>query len=207
MEKSEEEKLRELIRKELDNRAKLHETKFDEKKLRGEVTGMSVERQRIIDEEIRNFYMKKGNYQPYVNEEGDTEWLTEAELKEREMQIPVDMEELEVGQKKIRNRAIVIVVLFFLALVLILFSMREKTGSIQVICSIPDATIVLDGVPTEMVTDFTLKGISPGPHLISVMKTGYYLEGEVNRRINLRAGTNEIVTFTMKPKADSSLGR
>jgi hypothetical protein len=207
VDKSEEEKLRELIRKELDNRDKLLGSKHEERRIRIESGGMTPDQQRIIEDEIRTFYKQKGDYRPYTNEDGDVEWLSEDEIHEREMQIPVDIEELEEGQKKIRNRYILLVVLFFCALGLLAFSLRDKTGTIQVISNIPDCTIILDGVQTEFRTDYTLKKMSAGAHLISVTKFGYVVEGELNRRVKVQTGGNEIIVFNLKPRSESGNGR
>jgi hypothetical protein len=207
LDKAEEERLRELIRKELENREKMRDATLDERLSRIDASGLSSERERIIEEEIRDFYVRKGNYRPYENEDGDTEWLTETEIKEREIQIPVDMEELETGQKRVRSRAMLLVILFFFAVALVFLALREKTGSIQIICNVPGATISLDGTPTEFVTDFTFKGLSPGSHLVSVFKSGYALEGDANRRIDIQPGNEVILVFSLKPVSGNNLGR
>ena len=146
----EEEQLRQLIRKELENREKLRSRSVPQL---GD-GDISAERRRVIEDEIADFYRSRGGYLAVTNEHGEVEWLTDAEAREREQQIPVDMEELEEGQRRVRLRIVVLCALFFVAVVLVFVAMREKTGRIQVISNVPDATIILDGASTEFQTDF-----------------------------------------------------
>jgi hypothetical protein len=199
MDKQEEARLRELIRKELENRTAIKASEAPRDGVR--TSGLSEERQRIIADEIREFHRRRGGAQEYVNEEGNVEWLTEEEIVERDKQLPVDMEELEVGQRDVRNRIVLLSVLLFAGLALMFVSLREETGSVQVICNVPRATIHLDGSPTEYLTDFTLKGLPAGAHLISVSKTGYVAYGERSARIDLSEDEQEVVVLRLEPKS------
>lgn len=206
MDPREEEELRQLIRRELENRERLREEQGSELGQRLSAP-MSEERRRIIEEEIEGFYRAKGGYQRYENEEGDVEWLTEADILEREQQIPVDMEELEVGQRRVRNRLIVSVILIVLGVALLMILLREHTGSIQVICNEPGATVHLNGSPTEYVTDVWLRNLPAGPHLVSVSKYGFVADSQASRRVDLRAGETEVVILKLKPtRTDSTSG-
>ncbi|MFH1852034.1 MAG: hypothetical protein ABIA75_06780 [Candidatus Neomarinimicrobiota bacterium] len=199
MDKKEEARLRELIRKELENREALKGL-ADAADERDYVPGgMSEERARIIEEEIRKFHTERGKAREYVNDEGDVEWLTEAEILERGKQLPVDMEELEIGQKHVRNRVMMLSLLLFVALVLMFVALREKTGSVQVICNVPKATIYLNGSATEYLSDYTLKGLPGGSHLISVFRPGYVANGAANARVRIVPGSEEIVILKLKP--------
>lgn len=204
MDKKEEAKLRELIRKELENREALRDSSKSADEREYVPGGMSEERERIIEEEIRKFYSERGDAREYVNDEGNVEWLTEDEILEREKQLPVDMEELEVGQKHVRNHVITLSLLLFVALVLMFVALREKTGSVQVICNIPKATIYLNGSPTEYLSDFTLKGLPGGSHLISVSKYGYTADGPKNARVRVTPGSEEIVVLKLQPITQSN---
>jgi len=195
MDPQEEKQLRQLIRKELENREQLRHTPESPD---GEE--LTEERRRIIEEEIRNYYLNKGGHRPFTNEEGDVEWLTEPEIRERERQIPVDMEELEVGQRRVRMRMILLTGLFFLVIILLMLAMRDRYGSIQVISNVPGATIVLDGSPTEFLTDSKLSKLPPGAHLIAVTKPGYIADGPASLRVNLKAGVNEVVALKLIPQ-------
>ncbi len=199
MDKKEELKLRDLIRKELESRAEMKSSAEDSDGERYIPGGMSEERERIIEEEIRAFHLERGNAKEFVNEEGDVEWLTEAEIMEREKQLPVDMEELEVGQKHVLNRVLILSLLLFAGLVLLFVALRERTGSVQVICNIPRATIHLNGSPTEYLSDYTLKGLPGGSHLVSVSKFGYTAEGAKNAKVRITPGSDEIVVLKLKP--------
>ncbi len=197
MNKQEEQELRKLIRRELENRERLSSKEED---LSSDGPELSEERRRIIKEEISNFYLNKGGYKPFENEQGDVEWLTEAQARERERQIPVDMEELEDGQRRVRLRILTMIILAFVVLVLLLFAMRDRYGSVQVVSNVPGATIVLDGSPTEFQTDFKLSKLPPGAHLIAVQKAGYVPDGPASERINLGVGEHKVVALQLKPQ-------
>jgi hypothetical protein len=203
MDPREEEQFRDLIRRELENRERLRGS--DEHRL-PKPENVSEDRQRIIEDEIAAFYRAKGGYRRVVNEEGEVEWLTEQELQERDGQLPVDMEELEDGQRRVRNRILLFVLLGLFAVALVFVLMRERTGSIQVICNVP-ATIMLNGSPTEFMTDNRLDHLPVGPHVISVSKYGYVPDGDAGTKVDLKAGRSEVVVLKLKPQSTDSLGR
>ena len=205
MDPREEAELRKLIRRELENRDRLREQESGEQRRRWD-EGFSDERRKIIEEEIESFYRAKGGYQRYVNEDGDVEWLTEAQIREREQQIPVDIEELEVGQRAVRNRLIASALLIAIGIVLIMLLLRERTGSVQVICNVPDAKISLNGSPTEYVTDTVLRNLPTGPHLISVSKYGYVPDGPNGKRVDVRPSKREVVILKLKLAGTDSGG-
>ena len=203
MDPREEENLRSLIRKELENRERLREA--GEHRL-PKPEELSDDRQRIIEDEIAAFYRAKGGYRRVVNEEGEVEWLTEQELRSREGQLPVDMEELADGQRRVRNRLLLFTFLGLCAVALVFVLMRERTGNIQVICNV-SATVVLNGSPTEYMTDTRLDHLPIGPHVISVNKFGYEPDGAASTKVDLQAGHNEVVVLKLKPQVKDSLGR
>jgi hypothetical protein len=205
MDQSEEQRLRELVRRELEARERMKAPDASPKSAQWSQT--DAERQKIIADEIRRYYEARGNYQSFTNEEGEAEWLTAEEIAERQMQIPVDVEELEEGQKHVRAHFLVIALLGFLILTLMIFAMRERTGSVQVISNVPGSTIVLDGTATEFRTDFMLKDLSPGAHLISVQKMGYGIVGDPARRIEVEAGEEKIVIFELQPRNGGGFGQ
>lgn len=206
MDPREEEELRQLIRRELENRERLREQPGSEPAPRWSEHA-SEERRRVIEEEIERFYQSKGGYRRFENEEGDVEWLTEVEILERERQIPVDMEELEVGQRRVRNRLIASVILAVLGMVLLMVLLHERTGSIQVICNEPGATVHLNGSATDFVTDTWLRNLPAGPHLVSVTKYGFTADSQATRRVDLRAGETEVVILKLKPtRTDTASG-
>jgi len=197
MDSREEQELRKLIRRELKNRARLRGTGGG---LSPDGTALNDERRRVIEEEIRKFYVGKGGYKPYENENGDVEWLSETEAHERDRQIPVEMEELEEGQHRVRMRILTMTILAMVVVVLLIVAMRDRYGSIQIISNAPGATILLDGSPTEFLTDYKLTKLPPGTHLIAIQKAGYVPDGPVSMRVNLTAGEHEVVALQLKPQ-------
>ncbi|RPH94526.1 PEGA domain-containing protein [candidate division KSB1 bacterium] len=206
MDPREEEELRHLVRKELEARERMRRERESDLRVRREAGGLSVDRKRIIEAEIEDFYLSKG-YRRFENEDGELEWLSDEELREREGQLPIDMEELDVEQRRVRNRFILLAILGFLGVVLLFILMQDRTGSIQVISNIPGATVVLNGSPTEFLTDCRLEHVKAGPHMISISKYGYVPDGAANARVDLKAGHNEVVVLKLKPHYTDSLGR
>jgi len=199
MEHSEEQRLREVIRKELEAREELRDK---ERLSTAPLQRLNeAERQSIIDDEIRRFYAARGNYQPFENEDGETEWLTEQEIADRKLQIPVEVEELEEGQRHVRNRFLLIAVAAFLAVVLMIYALQQRQGSIQVVSNVEGAVIVLNGQPTEFRTDNVLSDLPVGTHIVSVIKAGYGIVGDPARSVDVRAGKQEVVAFQLEPKS------
>lgn len=196
IERNEEQKLRDLVRKELEAREQLRaKEKASEVKL---TTIDELERKRIIDDEIQSYYAARGDYKQIENDDGELEWITNDEESERAQQIPVDIEELEVGQKQVRNNILLISVMVFIGVALMIFALRQRHGSIQVLANVDGATIVLNGVPTEFRTDNVLHDLAPGTHIISVAKEGYGIVGDAARRIDLKAGSEEVIVFQLE---------
>jgi hypothetical protein len=202
----EEEELRNLVRRELEARDRMQSERTDDLRARRESGGFSEERRGIIEEEVEAFYRQKG-YRRYESDDGEVEWLSDEELREREGQLPVDMEELTVEQRRVRNRFIFILLLAFCGAVLLFVLLRDRTGSLQIVCNVPGATVHLNGSPTEFVTDCRMEHLPVGPILISVSKYGYLSDGPSARRVNVRSGQSEVVVLKLKPQTMDSLGR
>lgn len=195
---NEEQRLRDLVRKELEAREELRS-----KEKAGEVrltTIDELERKRIIEDEIQRYYTARGDYKQIENEDGELEWITAAEAAEREKQIPVDIEELEEGQKKVRNNIVLIAIFAFIGVALMIFALQQRHGSIQVLANVDGATIILNGMPTEFRTDNILRDLAPGIHIVSVSKDGFGIVGDPARRIELKAGSEEVLVFQLEPK-------
>lgn len=194
----EEEELRELVRRELQERDRLQEAGGADRRFRASMGDVSEDRRRIIDDEIARHYRSQANVRQWENEEGEMEWLTEEQIREREAQLPVDDEELEVGQQSMRRRVLIMSALFVFGVLLLFFILRDRTGAIQVVCNVQGASILLDGSPTALVTDAILSKIPTGPHLISLEKEGYVSEGPATIRVDVRPGQEAIAALQMK---------
>ncbi|MBK6766823.1 MAG: hypothetical protein IPG71_11080 [bacterium] len=205
MDHSEEQRLREIIRKELEAREDLR----DKERVASTPAPRlnEADRQRIIDDEISRFYAARGNYKPFENEDGEVEWLTEQEILDRNRQIPVDVEELEEGQRHVRNRFLIIAVAAFLAVALMVYALQQRQGSIQVLCNVDGAVIVLNGHPTEFRTDNVLRDLPVGMHVVSVAKLGYGIVGDPARSVEVKAGAQEVVAFQLEPKTGRDSGQ
>jgi hypothetical protein len=202
----EEEELRNLVRRELEARDRLRRERTDDLRARREPGDFSEERRQIIEEEVEGFYREKG-YRRYENEDGEVEWLSDEELHDRRGRLPADMEELEVEQRRVRNRFMVILLLAFCGVVLLFVLMRDRTGSLQIVSNVPGATVSINGSATEFVTDCRMDHVPVGPVLVSVSKYGYIPDGPAALRVNVRGGENEVVMLKLKPQTVDSLGR
>lgn len=206
MDHREEEELRQLVRRELEARERLRSERTDDLRTRRDATGFSEARRQVIEREIEEFYREKG-YRRYENEDGEVEWLSEDEMRDRMGQLPVDMEEITVEQRRVRNRFMFILLLAFGGIVLLFVLMRDRTGSIQIVCNVPGATVSLNGSPTEFVTDCRLERLPVGPHVVSISKFGYVPDGSASRLVELKAGENEVIILKLKLQQTDSLGR
>jgi len=205
IDRNEEQRLRDLVRKELEAREniKSKDTSGDVKL----TTIDELERKRIIDDEIQSFYQSRGDYKQVENEDGELEWLTAEEAAEREKQIPVDVEELEIGQRRVRNNILLISVMVFVGIALMIFALQQRHGSIQVHSNVEGATIILNGVPTEFRTDNVLRGLTPGIHVVTVAKEGYGIAGENAQSVELKAGAEEVLVFRLEPRERRNSGQ
>lgn len=82
------------------------------------------------------------------------------------------------------------------------FILHEGIGTIQVVCNVPEARVVMDAANTEYYTDAILQGIPAGEHLITVEKPGYRIEGEWIRRVELKSGEEAVLSFVLVPVDD-----
>jgi len=195
-----------LVRRELEARHRLHRERTDDLRARREPGGLSDQRRQIIEEEVAAFYREKG-YRRYENEDGEVEWLSDEELHERRGRLPADMEELDVEQRRVRNRFMVILLLAFCGVVLLFVLMRDRTGSLQVVCNVPGATVHINGSATEFVTDCRMDHMPAGPVLVSVSKYGYVPDGPAALSVNVHGGENEVAMLKLKLQTMDSLGR
>ncbi len=191
------EEIRKLVQREISEREKLRAYERNVS-LQRTADKDDIERyKRIIEEERRKYYETNSNYQEYVNEAGEIEWLTKEEIREREGFFDDEIEELESGKKRAQIFLFSMFAIFICAVVVVIALLSEKTGSIQVISSVKGASIFLDASPAELKTDAIFTDIPIGKHVVSVEMPGYKIVGDPSQQVNLSANEREIVIFVL----------
>ena len=176
----EEKRLREQIRKELEERERrARESKQKEEEERQRRLEERL-RLKIREEEEERFYTEKG-YVKYINHRGGVEWITPEEARAREerrrKKTPSRHHRSYRRRKLVRflvNGALVLTALMvFMVLYRYNFSRKPVYGKVLVVTDIPGAQIYLDGMEMKGFTPDTLPRVKTGLHYISVYKEGY----------------------------------
>ncbi|RMF60111.1 MAG: PEGA domain-containing protein [Calditrichaeota bacterium] len=178
----EEKRLREKIRKELEEReSRIRESKEQEEKIRQQQLEERI-RQKIKEEEEERFYQERG-YVKYINHRGEVEWITPEEAKKRSGRRR-SRKTSSRQRKRTQRRIFQIVlnlVLVFAAGMIFMFLLRYNPikkpkvyGAIQVITNVPGAQIFLNGAEKNLFTPDTIPHLATGKnYFISVYKDGY----------------------------------
>jgi len=171
---AQEERIRREVRRQIEeaDRQRLRE---EEERRKAEAHFQQEQaRRRIMAEEARAYYQNSPDYYEYINENGDSEWLTRKQILAREgyFDYEENVENLEVARRRIWLR-----LGGWLAGVLLLLGagvwyLLDDTGTVVVLSNIPGATIRVDGQDTGHVTDARLE-LSPGEHLVELSAPGY----------------------------------
>lgn len=203
----EEKKLREEIRKELENKERiLHEDKQRKEMERRERLEKMM-REKIREEEEEKYFSQKG-YVKYVNHQGLVEWVKpeEAESRKQKRRSKKSSSRYKRHRKK---RLIQIAVnggIFILAGIILLvlykfnFSKKVEYGSIIVTSNIPGSDIYLDGMELHAFTPDTLHRISPGRHYVCVSREGFTTYPPM-ASLAIAAEKTGTINFTLKNSA------
>lgn len=156
-------------------------------------------RQRIIQEETRSFYQNSPDYIEFINENGDSEWLTRKQIRAREGYFDYEehVEDPDRGRRVVGLRITSYVLgLLAVAIVLLLYIL-EDPASVHVLCNVQGAEIFVDGQRVEERTDALLK-LSPGEHLIEVRHLGYVNSAEPYQVLSLKEGEQRQLSFLLQ---------
>lgn len=194
--------IRKLAQREISEKEKL---RAQERSVSQQRTSEKVDidrKKKIIEEERRKYYESNPDYQEYINETGEIEWLTKEEVREREGLFDDEMEELESGKKRAQFLLISMLALFICTVLVIYVLLSDKTGSIQVISNVKGASIYLDSSPAEQKTDAIFTDIPVGKHVVSLEMPGYKIVGDPSQQVNLSTNEREIVIFVLEEDTD-----
>jgi len=187
---SEEEKqrIREQVRRELEQRFR---SKEQEEEIR-----------RIREEEERKFYESKG-FKKYVNHRGHVEWLTPEEIKHRQKARRVRK------HRSSRHRMWRLFGEFLLAVVLVggvviagyywyKTGPASNRGTIVVHTNVPDVAVFIDGKPFPS-GGGKVTGVPKGVHVVSVSKPGYTVIPPSDTVMVFPGREVDTVPFILKP--------
>lgn len=202
----EEKKLREQIRKELEERERrIIENRKKEESTRHEILEKRF-RQQIIEEEEERFFSERG-YVKYVNRYGGTEWLTPEEVEQRQNRRRSKKSSHRRSQKRknllwqwaVNGGMALLAAMVFLAL--LKFNPIKRSvppGAIQVSSDVPGAMIYINGTVKEgFFTPDTLKDIPRGGYFVAVYKEGYTAWPPM-QRVVVEANQLAAAEFTLK---------
>ncbi len=178
----EEKRLREKIRKDLEERERrLRESKQREEEARQ----MQIEeriRQKIKEEEEEQFFKEKG-YVKYINHRGEVEWLTPEEAKKRQGRRrtkKTSSRHRRRQKRKILQWAVnigMILLAFFVFALLLKFNPIKRTkayGSVYIKTNVPGARVFLNGAEKPLFAPDTIPHLAVGKnYFISVYKDGF----------------------------------
>jgi hypothetical protein len=155
-------------------------------------------RRRIYQDELRKYYQDKPGYREIVRDDGEVDWVLEAEAKasaELFDEVLEDPDEARGRMKWFITLGSVVVVLFIALMYVIL---HERTGIIQVSSNLPHAQVILDTTPLDRFTDDVIKEVPTGEHVITVTLDGYQVQGGPVK-FRLKGGETEIFSFILVP--------
>ncbi len=201
----EEKKLREEIRKKLEEK---------EKKLREAKTREEFERQKKLEERIRarireeeeeKFYTEKG-YVKYINRHGEVEWITPEEAehrKSRKRTKKASSRKKRYKRKRLLRMALNLGLIgagFLIFVFVYKFytpKSKPKFGTLQVTSNVAGARIYLDGSALNRFTPDTLEKISPGTHYLTVYREGFSVFPPI-RRVMVKPNKTTAASFRLK---------
>lgn len=200
----EEKKIREEIRKQLEEQEKRLRAGKEQEDLQRRTRLEQQIREKIKQEEEERFFTEKG-YVKYINRYGETEWLTPEEAERRQNRIRSRKTSSRHKQHKRKrlirlgvNLGIVLGALFAFAIIYKLNPGKTpKFGKLVVRTNVPGAAIFLDGEKTNFFAPDTFLRIGAGTHYVSVYKDGFSVSPPMRRIYISRNKTTE-VQFEMK---------
>ncbi|MFA7330838.1 MAG: carboxypeptidase-like regulatory domain-containing protein [Candidatus Delongbacteria bacterium] len=174
LDSQQEAQIREEVRRQIEA-ADQRRVQEDEARQHAEVLFQQEQaRRRIMAEEARAYYQNSPDYYEYINENGDSEWLTRKQILAREgyFDYEENVENLEEARRKIWLKLAAWLAGGLVLAGLAIWYLLDERGSVVVLCNVPGAHIIVDGQDTGKVTDARLD-LNPGEHLLEVRHAGY----------------------------------
>lgn len=193
------EELRRQIRAEIEERDRQRQMKSRQNESARSANEEAEKRRRIYQEELRKYYQDKPGYRQVVREDGETDWVPEHEARrdaELFEEVLEDPDEARSRMKWIVMLAAAVVIVFAVGIYMML---HENKGNIQVTCNMRGAEVILDTTPLGQYTDYTIREVPAGEHVVTVALDGYKVQGDPVRHLRLKGGKTEQLSFVLTP--------
>jgi hypothetical protein len=157
-------------------------------------------RQRIVEEETREFYRNSPDHFEYINEHGESEWLTRKQILAREGYFDYEehVEDPVAGRRRVWL-GLALTALAILAGLLVLWRyISEESAAVIVVSNLPGSAIWIDGRDSGEVSDARIE-LSPGEHLIEVRRPGWRTAGGGYQALRLEPGDEIHLLFELTP--------
>jgi hypothetical protein len=157
-------------------------------------------RRRIMEEEARSYYQNSPDHFEYINESGDTEWLTRKQIQAREGYFDYEehVEDLPGARRRVWMRMGAWLGLLPLLALFLVWYLWADEGSVTVLSNVPGAAIWVDGQATGQVADARL-ALSPGEHLLELRLPGYQADGAPFTVVNVVPRGRTDVQLRLRP--------
>lgn len=157
-------------------------------------------RRRIMEEEARSYYQNSPDHFEYINESGDTEWLTRKQIQAREGYFDYEehVEDLPGARRRVWLRMVGWISLLPLLTALLVWVFWADEGRVTVMSNVPGAAIWVDGQDSGQVADAQLV-LSPGEHLVELRLPGHQPEGPPYTVVKLVPRGRVDVSLRLRP--------
>jgi len=192
--------IREEVRRQIEAADQRRRAEEEERRRAEGLFQQEQARRRIMAEEARAYYQNSPDYFEYVNENGDTEWLTRKQILAREGYFDYEehVENLDEARRRVWLRLGGWMTLVAAGLLLAFWYLLDDRGTVVVLSNVPGARIFVDGQDTGQVTDARLD-LSPGEHLVELRHEGYLPAGEPFQVIRLEPRGSADLTIRLRP--------
>jgi len=196
-----EEELRQRIRERLQERERIRDEHRGFQQQRREKASREEDYRRIVQEEESRFYADRPDLIEYVNELGETEFVTRDELRAREGYFNYEekVENTEQEKRKVFMKLILLLLLLGVGAVQLFIYIQDDFGEIAVFSNVKGAHILLDGERLGEVTDAVITEVTPGRHLLQLEKPGYRMHDVVVLEIDVKKNRRSPVSVEMVP--------
>jgi hypothetical protein len=194
-EQFDEEQLRQEIRAEIKEREEALKARQD--KLKVQEPDLADRKRKLYQEELRNYYQQRPDYREIIRDNGEVDWVPKDDVT-----LFDDVLEDPAEAKKRQKLFILITLLFAISAGLVIFLLLNTgSGSVKVVCNIPDAKILLDAASVQQKPGEPIPQVSAGDHVISVAKEGFHLVGPQVQKFSLKNRQTLEIKFTLEPDA------
>jgi len=200
MEQQREQRIREEVRREIEAEEQRRREAEILRRQEEEDHHEERARQQIVLEEKRKFYENSPEYFEYINENGDSEWLTHKHILAREgfFDYEEHVEDPARGRRLLWVRSLALVALLAALGTAAWIYLSEEVGWIDVVCNIQRAEIHVDGQNSGFLSDARVQ-VPVGEHMIEVRKAGYDGPGTGVRHVVLGRGEHLLLEFLLDP--------